>query len=123
MQEVIERDQWKSFVQEFNHRNVLRATHVEVLGEDIGAQSEEEKLPLTGISVDFKGSEAPSVEIALGGETAKEERHLSHMIPHVKSIMRKIGDDLREEALLIEDEQGRQTILTFESLQGLTEGH
>jgi hypothetical protein len=45
------------------------------------------------------------------------------MIPHVKNIMRKIGDDLREEALLIEDEQGKQTILIFESLQGLPEGH
>ncbi len=123
MQEIIGRDRWSNFVKEFNQRNGSRATRLEVLGQDIGVQEAEGKLPLTGLSVDFKGSDAPSVEITLGGETVKEERHLSHMIPHVKNIMRKIGDDLREEALLIEDEEGKQTILTFESLQGLPAGH
>jgi hypothetical protein len=33
--------------------------------------------------------------------------------------MRKIGDDLREEALLIEDEEGTKTILHFETLPEL----
>jgi hypothetical protein len=62
---------------------------------------------------------ATSVEISLGGETAKEERHPTHMIPRVKNIMRKIGVDLREEALLIEDEEGIKTILHFETLPAL----
>ena len=119
MQEVIGREQWSDFAKEFNHRNGMRATRVEVVGQEIGTQGEEEKLPLLGISVELKGNDAPSVEVSLGGETAKEERHLTRMIPRVKNIMRKMGNDLREEALLIEDEEGNKTILHFETLPQL----
>jgi hypothetical protein len=41
------------------------------------------------------------------------------MIPRVRSIMIKMGADLREEALLIEDEAGTKTILLFETLPEL----
>jgi len=119
MSEVIERDQWESFIKDFNHRNELRATRLEVVGRDIGVQEEEGLLPLTGISLETRGADAPRIEVSLGGETAKEERHLTHMIPRVRSIMAKMGLDLREEALLIEDEEGTKTILHFETLPEL----
>ena len=119
MQEIIGREQWKSFVKEFNHRNELRPTRVEILGPEIGAQEEEGLLPLTGLSLEDKGKDAPRLEISLGGETAKEERHLTHTISRVRSIMRKVGVDLREEALLIEDEDGIKTLLIFETLPEL----
>ncbi|HEY3026017.1 MAG TPA: DUF5335 family protein [Pyrinomonadaceae bacterium] len=119
MQEVIERKQWESFVKEFNRRNGMRATRVEVVGRDIGAQEEERLLPLTGISLEERGRDAPRLEISLGGETSKDERHLTHTVSHVRSIMRKIGTDLREEALLLEDEEGTKTILHFEALPEL----
>ena len=120
MSEVIEREQWDNFIKEFNRRNALRATRLEVVGGgEIGAQEEEELLPLTGISLETKGADAPRIEISLGGETSKEERHLTHMIVRVRSIMAKIGVDLREEALLIEDEEGTKTILLFQTLPEL----
>lgn len=119
MQEVIERKQWESFVKEFNRRNGMRATRVEVVGSDIGAQEEEHLLPFTGISLEEKGQDAPRIEISLGGETSKDERHLTHMVSRVRSIMRKMGTDLREEALLLEDEEGTKTILHFEELPEL----
>jgi hypothetical protein len=119
MSEVIEREQWDNFIKEFNRRNALRATRLEVVGGEVGAQEEEELLPFTGISLETKGADAPRVEISLGGETAKEERHLTHMIVRVRSIMAKIGVDLREEALLIEDQEGTKTILLFETLPEL----
>ena len=119
MQEVIERKQWESFVKEFDRRNSMRATRVEVVGGDIGAQEEERLLPFTGISLEEKGQDAPRIEISLGGETSKDERHLTHMVSRVRSIMRKIGTDLREEALLLEDEEGTKTILHFEALPEL----
>jgi len=119
MSEVIEREQWDNFIKEFNRRNALRATRLEVVGGEIGAQEEEELLPLTGITLETKGADAPRIEISLGGETAKEERHLTHMIVRVRSIMAKIGVDLREEALLIEDEEGTKTILLFQTLPEL----
>jgi phenylalanyl-tRNA synthetase alpha subunit len=119
MNEVIERDKWDSFIKDFNHRNQLRATRLQVVGGEIGAQEEEELLPLVGLSLETKGADAPRIEITLGGETAKEERHLTHTISRVRSIMTKMGVDLREEALLIEDEDGTKTILLFEALPEL----
>ena len=119
MNDVIEREQWDSFIKEFNRRNELRATRLEVVGAEIGAQEEEELLPMVGISLETKGADAPRIEITLGGETAKEERHLTHMIPRARSIMTKMGTDLREEAVLIEDEEGNKTILHFEALPEL----
>ena len=119
MQEVIERKQWESFVKEFDRRNSMRATRVEVVGGDIGAQEEERLLPFTGISLEEKGQDAPRIEISLGGETSRDERHLTHMVSRVRSVMRKIGTDLREEALLLEDEDGTRTILHFEALPEL----
>jgi hypothetical protein len=119
MNEVIERKEWDNFIKEFNRRNELRPTRLEVVSAEIGAQEEEELLPLTGISLESKGDDAPRIEIALGGETAKEERQMTHMIPRVRSIMTKMGADLREEALLIEDEEGTKTILHFETLPEL----
>jgi hypothetical protein len=119
MGDVIEREEWDNFVKEFNRRNELRATRLEVVSAELGDQEEEELLPFTGLSLEEKGEDAPRIEISLGGETAKEERHLTHMVPRVKSIMRKIGLDLREEALMIEDEQGTKIILHFETLPEL----
>jgi hypothetical protein len=119
MDEVIKREEWNSYVKEFNERNGSRATRVEVLSAELGDQEEEELLPLLGISLEEKGEDAPSIEISLGGETAKEDRQLTHMINHVRNIMRKIGVDLREEALLIEDEEGTKTILHFATLPEL----
>ncbi|SRR6266508_2041105 len=119
MNEVIERNEWDNYIKEFNHRNEMRPTRLEVLSGEIGAQEEEELLPLTGISLESRGDGAPRIEIALGGETAKEERQMTRMIPRVRSIMTKMGADLREEALLIEDEEGTKTILHFETLPEL----
>jgi hypothetical protein len=119
MDEVIKREEWNSYVKEFNERNGLRATRVEILSDELGDQEQELLLPLLGISLEEKGKDAPSIEVSLGGETAKEERHLTHMIPHVRNIMRKIGVDLREEALMIEDEEGTKTILHFQTLPEL----
>ena len=119
MNEVIQRDTWDSFIKDFNRRNELRATRLEVVGAEIGAQEEEQQLPLTGISLETKGANAPRIEISLGGETAKEERQLTHVVTRVRSIMTKMGADLREEALLIEDEAGTKTILLFETLPEL----
>lgn len=76
----IERERWKSFLDEFTKRNQFRATRLEVVGE-IGAQEEEEYLPLVGVSFEPKGSAAGSVGIVLGGESTKDERHIEHLIP------------------------------------------
>jgi hypothetical protein len=114
----IERGQWKTFLDEFSKRNQLRPSRVEILGE-IGAQEQEELLPFEGISFEPKGSAAGSVEIILGGETAAEPRHISHLILHAEHILPLIGIGGVEGGLEVEDGEGTKTILQFETLPEL----
>src|SRR5258708_19744709 len=81
----IERDHWKSFLDEFSKRNQLRATRLEVVGE-IGDQEEEQHLPLVGVSFEPKGAAAGSVEIILGGEPTKDPTHLDPTAPNLEHI-------------------------------------
>jgi len=116
----IEQRRWKTFLDEFSKRNQLRATRLEVVGE-IGAQEEEEYLPLVGVSFEPKGTAAGSVEIVLGGETAKDQRHVAHLITKVERIAPLVGSDGLEDGLGFEDRDGVKTLLIFERLPEIQE--
>lgn len=120
MSGYIERSQWKTFLDEFSKRNEGRATSLESIGE-FGAQEEEKFLPLVGISFETKGDAAGSVEIILGGETAADERHLTHTVPDVETIAPLIGPTGFEEGLGIEDKNGAKTLLRLEALPEIAE--
>jgi hypothetical protein len=104
MQGEIERNQWKTFLDEFSRRNRLRPTSLEVIGEEIGAQQEETHLPFTSISFETKGTASGSVEIILGGESAADLRRLTHTVTGVKRIMPLIGAGVIEDGLGFESE-------------------
>ena len=110
----IDRSQWETFLDEFSKRNQLRPTRLEIVG-DIGAQEQEAFLPFVGVSVDTKGS--AGIDIALGGETAAEERQLTHHISNVERIAPLIGTTGVEEGLGIEDRDGVKTLLSFAALR------
>ena len=116
----IEPEQWQSFLEEFTKRNQMRATRLEVVGE-IGAQEEEDYLPLIGVSFEAKGSEAGSVAVILGSETSKDARRIDHLIPHVNRIAPLVGLHGFEEGLGFEDQEGTKTILTFAQLPEIPE--
>jgi hypothetical protein len=116
MQGEIERSQWKTFLDEFSKRNQLRPTRLEIIGEEIGAQEEERLLPFVGISFEDKGTAAGSIEIILGGETAAEERQLTHTIANAQRIVPITGTSGLEDGLGIEDKDGVKTLLRFETL-------
>jgi hypothetical protein len=117
----IEQDRWKSFLDDFTKRNQFRATHLEVLG-DVGAQEEEDFLPLVGVSYEPKGTEAGSVTIILGGETAKDQRHVEHLVEHVQRMAPLIDETTGlEEGVGFEDQDGGKALLTFEQLTEIPE--
>ena len=116
----IERNQWKTFLDDFSKRNQLRATRLEVVGE-LGDQEEEQFLPLLGVSYETKGDAAGSVEIILGGETAADPRHMTHSVSNVERIAPLIAATGFEEGLGIEDKSGTKTLLRFEALPELVE--
>lgn len=121
MKGEIARDQWKTFLDEFSKRNQLRPTRIEVIGQEIGAQEEEELLPFLGVSFERKGTAAGSVEIILGGETAREPRELTHMVLNVDRIVPITGISSLEDGLGIEDKDGVKTLLIFETLPEIPE--
>ena len=114
----IEQDQWKSFLDQFNKRNQLRPTRLEVVSE-LGDQQEEEYLPLVGVSFESKGSAAGSVEIILGGETAADDRRVEHTVNNLQRIAPLIGLTGLEDGLGLEDKEGGKTLLLFERLPEL----
>jgi hypothetical protein len=116
MQGEIERSQWKTFLDEFSKRNQMRPTRLEIIGGDVGAQEEENLLPLVGVSFEAKGSARGSVEIILGGETAADPRHVTHTVPDVERIVPIVGISALEDGLGIEDKEGAKTLLRFETL-------
>jgi hypothetical protein len=111
----IDRSQWETFLDEFSKRNQMRPTRLEVVGSDIGAQEQEAFLPFVGVSVDTKAD--GSIDIALGGETAADERQLTHHISNVERIAPIIGITGVEDGLGIEDRDGVKTLLSFAALR------
>ena len=121
MKGEIPRDQWQTYLEEFSKRNLGRPVNLEVLSEELGDQEEAQMLPLEGITLETKGSEAESVEIMLGGTGAADDRNLTHTVSQVRLIVPKVGTDGREEALEIEAEDGTKIILVFKALPELAE--
>ena len=112
MKNNIERDTWSKYLTDFTKRNLARPTWLQVLGE-AGAQSEEQDLPLMGISLEEKGTGAPRIHIMLGGHDAIEKRHLTHAIRDVARLTPQIGSDGRDEAIEFVDKQGEASLLIF----------
>ena len=113
MKNNIDRDAWARYLNKFTKRNQSRPTWLQVFGE-AGAQSEEQGLPLMGISLEEKGADAPRVQIMLGGHDAIEPRHLTHMITDVKWVTPQVGADGRDEAIEFVDKHGEASLLIFE---------
>ena len=121
MKGEIPRDQWQTYLEEFSKRNSGRPVNLEVLSEELGDQEEAQMLPLEGITLETKGSEAESVEIMLGSTGAADDRNLTHTVSQVRLIVPKVGTDGREEALEIEAQDGTKIILVFKALPELAE--
>ena len=112
MKESIKREAWAKYLQQFSERNKSRPTWLQVFGE-AGAQSEEQGLPLVGISLDERCSKAPCVQIMLGGHDAVESRHLTHVIGNLERVISKVDLDGRDEAIEFIDKQGEASLLIF----------
>jgi hypothetical protein len=105
----IEQNSWTGYLAEFTKRNKTRPTWLQILG-DSGAQSEENGLPLNGISVEMKGADAPSVQIMLG---SLGNSHLTHVVRNVEKMTPQVGPDGRDEAIEFIDKSGEASLLMF----------
>ncbi|NIP38598.1 MAG: hypothetical protein GWO07_06900 [Candidatus Dadabacteria bacterium] len=114
MDKVINQDEWEDFFNKFNKINSSRATRLSAFDE-LGAQTIEHGLSLSGLDLQTKGQDSPIVEIILGREKP-EQKHMTHSISNVTQVAVKFDDAGREEVLEIENEKGAKVLLSFESM-------
>ena len=115
----VERGKWNEYLIDFSSRNEGRPTRLEVIDPELGSQELEIHFPLIGISFEPEGSEAGSVEIILGGDSADDSRHMEHIVEDAKRIVPIPGTRDVEDGIAIESGDGSRTLLTFEELREL----
>jgi len=117
MTNVVNMSSWIDYFKHFTERNKNRPVRLEHFGNS-GAE-QVDCLPLTGVSVELEGEEAPRVEIMFGGKSAAKGEHLTHTIKSVKQIMRQTGKDNRESAVGFQSKGEKIALLCFESKSGV----
>ena len=108
MDRSIPQKHWAEGLQEFTIRNAGRYAALEVDGADIGAQAEDQDVPLRGVAFDPRDRR---VEIMLGAQ-GTVEGHRTHSIGGVVAIDVLRGRDGRDHALRILHDTA-QTLLRF----------
>jgi hypothetical protein len=105
----VPRKDWAATLNEFTAIHDGWLVSLDVLGADLGAQTEINNLPLLGVSgdhIDHDGTVAVSV-----ARSAKD--HVTHIVDAVKRIYIERTDDGADQALQLESADGTRTILRF----------
>ena len=110
---AIEKRQWKNYFNSFNKRNHSRLARLEV-SDETGSHQTIKKMPLSGVSLDKSG-----VEIMLEDRRLDEENHYTHFVEAPKNIIKDLSKNGLDEILVIVDESGYTTKLSFENLPEL----
>jgi hypothetical protein len=103
----IPRQDWKGFLEGWSHQHQEALATLEVFGAELGDQTEARELPLVGLSLAEKGSEAGSFEILLG---ERPDAHLTHSVVSPERLFVRTGEG-GEEDLEIEAADGTKTLL------------
>lgn len=114
----VDRGTWKEYLTDFSKRNEGKPARLEVIDPELGSQELARQLPLIGVTFEPEGSEAGSVGIIFGGDSAEDPRHLEHVAEDASRIV-PIGTHNVEDGIVIESGNGTRTILTFEELREL----
>lgn len=104
----IPRDQWSAFLDTFSHQHQGWLSTLEVIGTDIGAQSEATDLPFEGISIAATPEESEAIAVSLG-QTSGD--HVTHMIVKPSHIWLEEAAEGANPALEIESTEDTKTIL------------
>jgi hypothetical protein len=109
---------WSSFLTFFSRQNRHRPTRIGVFEGVPGAMTDywlEDGLPLEGIDVDTRGSDAPTIEIMLGSNGNPERGEFTHKIARALFLRIILSASGESDGLDIEDENGATTVLRFEN--------
>lgn len=113
MSTPLTREQWPFYLNSFYLHNQGRPTELKLFNY----LPVERQLPLYGLCLEETGTNAPKLEILLGGLTGETE-HIAHTISAVKSIA-PLNEAQRYQGLEIVDENGVRTELVVAPVQHL----
>jgi hypothetical protein len=116
MRKNIEPLSWQSDLAVFGQRNNMRPTRLEVLDPALEVETDfwlEDGLLLAGIDIDTDGERGTSVEIMLQAPSTSSKNHMTHSVAGVRRMELETTDGC-DEALEIEDGEGKVTIMRFE---------
>lgn len=105
----IERDRWRTFLDEFSERNRLRDAQLQICGQ-IGSPRVERGLLFESVALQREGDGAPRAEFSFGGA-----RTLSRSIPFVRLVAHQPAAGGRDEVLEIMNDGGVRTFLFLSS--------
>ncbi|HEX5748381.1 MAG TPA: DUF5335 domain-containing protein [Archangium sp.] len=106
----IPRETWAVYFDNLNKRALSEPVRIEVENRDIGDQELTRRLPLRGIDLETKGSEAGNIEVTVGDE----RRELTHQIDNAVRVYLEVDDDGNIDCLEIEDGDNGKTLVFFE---------
>lgn len=104
----VTRNEWQSFLDRFSKQHQGEQATVQVIGEEVGAQTAVQSLPFVGISAEEAGSAKGSIVILMG-DTAGD--HVEHRVADPDHLWQRLTGDDGKDALEIEGADGAKTIL------------
>ena len=106
----IPRQTWAVYFDNLNKRALSQPIRIEVENRDIGDQEMGRRLPLLGIDLETKGSEAGDIEVTVGDE----RQEFMHHIDNPARVYLKVDDDGNIDCLEVEDQDNGKTLIFFE---------
>lgn len=106
----IPRQTWAVYFDNLNKRALSEPVRLEVENRDIGDQEMTRRLPLVGIDLETKGSEAGDIEVTVGDE----RQEFTHAIDNPTRVYLKVDDDGNIDCMEIEDQGDGKTLVFFE---------
>lgn len=106
----IPRQTWAVYFDNLNKRALSEPIRLQVENRDIGDQEMTRRLPLVGIDLETKGSEAGDIEVTVGNE----RQEFMHHIDNPTRVYLKVDDDGNIDCMEIEDQDNGKTLVFFE---------
>ena len=115
----IPREAGGDYLNALSNREHDHPVRVRIEGTEVGDQVLAEMVPLVGISLEKKGSEANAIELTLAHE---DQRNMTHMIQSPERVYAEEGEAGQVICLDIEDQARVKTLIFFDRYLELPEG-
>jgi Family of unknown function (DUF5335) len=114
----IPREAWAGYLDALSNREHDHPVRIRIEGTEVGDQVLADGMPLVGISLERKGSEANAIEVTLAHE---DRQNLTHMIQTPEHVYVEEGDNGQVMVLDIEDTMKVKTLIFFDRYLELPE--